>query len=67
MTTQRAREVTLPRLLRIATEDLMGTASWLQVMAVGRREAELLALSRAANRITRLGSSLERLARERTT
>ena len=54
------KELPLPELLDMADESLQGEAAYLRVMSLGRPEPELLALNRAAEKISKLGSSLRK-------
>ncbi|HXM10414.1 MAG TPA: hypothetical protein VN946_10745 [Terriglobales bacterium] len=56
-----SREMPLPELLEMAIDSLNGEAAYLRVMSLGRPEPELIALNRAAEKISKLGSSLQKL------
>jgi hypothetical protein len=64
MTTRR-KELALHDLLEITIESLNGDAAYLRVMSLGRPESEVIALHRAAEKISKLGTSLGRLVRGR--
>ena len=54
------KELPLPELLEMAIDSLDGEAAYLRVMSLGRPERELVTLNRAAEKISRLGSSLRK-------
>lgn len=54
------REMPLPEVLEMAIDSLNGEADYLRVMSLGRPESELVALNRAAEKISKLGSSLRK-------
>lgn len=62
--TLRKREIPLPELLEITIENLSESAAYLRVMSLGRSESEMIALHRAAEKISKLGNSLGRLVRD---
>jgi hypothetical protein len=55
------KEVPMPELLDMASESLESEAAYLRVMSLGRPEPELLALNRAAEKITKLGNRLRKV------
>ena len=63
--TTRGKELALPELLEITIESLNGDAAYLRVMSLGRSEREMITLHRAAEKISKLGTSLGRLVHER--
>ena len=54
------KELPLPELLEMATDSLESEAAYLRVMGLGRPEPELIALNRAAEKISKLGNSLRK-------
>jgi hypothetical protein len=57
------KELALPELLQITIENLSDSAAYLRVMSLGRSESEMITLHRAAEKISKLGTSLGRLVR----
>jgi hypothetical protein len=55
-----SKEMPVPELLEMAIESLNGEAAYLRVMSLGRPESELIALNRAAEKISTLGASLRK-------
>jgi hypothetical protein len=55
------KEVPMPELLDMASESLESEAAYLRVMSLGRPEPELLALNRAAEKISKLGTRLRKV------
>ena len=60
------KEMPVSELLQTTAASLSDDAAYLRVMSLGRPESELILLNRLANRISRLGDGLARIAGERT-
>jgi hypothetical protein len=54
------KEVPMPELLDMASESLESEAARLRIMSLGRPEAELITLNRAAQKISKLGKGLRK-------
>jgi hypothetical protein len=59
MTTQ-PKAMPLPELLSMASDSLESEAAYLRVMSLGRPESELITLNRAAEKISKLGTTLRK-------
>lgn len=57
------KELALPDLLEMTIESLNSDAAYLRVMSLGRSQSDVIVLHRAAEKLSKLGSSLGRQLR----